>query len=69
MAFILNDITTSINPALAALTLHETVSGQNRVVYVVVPMTGNRQVATQRQKQAKTLAKAALRDALAALGA
>lgn len=68
MAFTLNDISIGINPALATLTLHDTVSRQNRVVYVVVPMTGNRQVATQRQRQAKTLAKAALKDALAALG-
>jgi hypothetical protein len=68
MAFTLNDVSIGTMPGLATLTLHETVSGQNRVVHIVVPIaTQSRQTAAARKKQAMALAKAALRGAAAAL--
>jgi hypothetical protein len=69
MAFILNDVTLGKKHNLATLTLHESVGKQNRVVFVVVPVTPRVKLATVAQKKAlaKTLAKAALLDAATAL--
>ena len=69
MAYTLNDLTLGTKHNLATLTLHEVVAGQNRVVHVVVPLTPRVKLTTAAQKKAlaKTLAKAALLDAAAAL--
>jgi hypothetical protein len=69
MAFILNDVTLGKTHNLATLTLHEDVGKPNRVVYVIVPLTSRVKLATVAQKKtlAKTLAKAALQAAAAAL--
>ena len=67
MAFMLNDVTIGAMPGLATVTLHETVKGQNRVVHVVVPMPHSRLTPAMRKKQARSLAKAALQAAVAAL--
>jgi hypothetical protein len=69
MAFILNDVTLGKTHNLATLTLHEAVGKQNRVVFVVVPITPRVKLSTVAQKKAlaKTLAKAALLDAAGAL--
>jgi hypothetical protein len=69
MAFILNDLTLGKTHNLATLTLHENVGKQNRVVHVVVPITPRVKLMTVAQKKAlaKTLAKAALQEAAAAL--
>jgi len=68
MAFVLNDLTLGKTHNLATLTLHETVGKQNRVVHVVVPITSRVKLTTAQKKTvAKTLAKAALQEAAAAL--
>jgi hypothetical protein len=68
MAFILNEINVGAMRGLATLTLHETVAGKNRVVHVVVPFSPRRGLLlAAKKKQARTLAKAALQDAAAAL--
>jgi len=68
MAFILNDLTLAAKHGLATLTLHETASGQNRVVYVIVPMPRqSRLTAAMLKKQATAQAKAALQAAAAVL--
>ena len=67
MAFIVNDVTVGAMAGLATVTLHETASGQNRVVHVIVPMAPSRQTPAMRKKQARSLAKAALQAAAAAL--
>lgn len=67
MAFILNDLSLG-KIGLATLTLHETVNGKNRVVHIIVPIAQpSRLTAAMQKKQAKTLAKAALQEAAAAL--
>ena len=68
MAFKLHDVTLGALPGLASLTLYETVKGKNRVVHIVVPIAQqSRLTLAAKKKQAKTLAKAALQDAAAAL--
>ncbi len=68
MAFILNDLTLTAKHGLATLTLHETVSGQNRAVYVIVPIPRrSRLTAAMLKKQATAQAKAALQAAAAVL--
>lgn len=68
MAFILHDVTLGKTHNLATLTLHETVGKQNRVVHVVVPLTPRVKLTTAQKKTlAKTQAKAALQEAVAAL--
>jgi hypothetical protein len=68
MAFILNHLSLDAMPGLAVLTLHETVNGKNRAVYVVVPSPHpSRLTPAMLKKQAKTAAKDALQKAAAAL--
>ena len=68
MPYTLNDISLGTKHNLATVTLHEAVAGQNRVVHIVVPIKERiKLTAAQKKKQAKTVAKAALLDAAAAL--
>ncbi len=68
MAFIVNDVTIQTAHGLGYVTLHETENGQNRVVYVVVPLPRSpRQTAAARTKAARAAAKEALQVAARAL--
>ena len=68
MAFIVNDVTIEAKHGLGYVTLHETDNGQNRVVYVVVPLPKrSRLTAAMRAKAARAAAKEALQTAAAAL--
>ena len=68
MAFTLNNISYGSLSGFAVLTLHETVSGKNKVVHVVVPEApGSKMTPTARKRSARSLAKAALQDAAAVL--
>ena len=68
MAFTVNDVTIQAKHGLGYVTLHETQNGQNRVVYVVVPLPKRlRQTAAMRTRAARAAAKEALQTAAAAL--